>query len=74
MRQTVAICSMKAQLAAGVGTCIFSALQFEADLGMLLAFILLAGRIGAIVTLPALVRWLMMCRRDTLIEVPLEAV
>jgi hypothetical protein len=30
--------------------------------------------VGAIVILPALVRWLMMRRRDTLIEVPLEAV
>lgn len=46
-------------LAAGVGTWIFSPLQFQADMGILLAFIFLANMIGAIVMLPALVRWLM---------------
>jgi predicted RND superfamily exporter protein len=61
-------------LAAGVGTWIFSALQFQADMGILLSFIFLANMVGAIVILPALVRWLMMRRKDTLMEVPLEAV
>ncbi len=46
-------------LAAGVGTWMFSALQFQADLGALLTFIFLANMVGAIVMLPALVRWLM---------------
>jgi predicted RND superfamily exporter protein len=46
-------------LAAGVGTWIFSPLQFQADMGILLAFIFLANMVGAIVVLPALVRWLM---------------
>ncbi|HKX57244.1 MAG TPA: MMPL family transporter, partial [Xanthomonadales bacterium] len=46
-------------LAAGVGTWIFSPLQFQADMGLLLAFIFLANMVGAIVVLPALVRWLM---------------
>lgn len=46
-------------LAAGVGTWIFSPLQFQADMGLLLAFIFLANMVGAIVMLPALVRWLM---------------
>jgi predicted RND superfamily exporter protein len=46
-------------LAAGVGTWIFSPLQFQADMGILLAFIFLANMVGAIVMLPALVRWLM---------------
>jgi len=45
-------------LAAGVGTWIFSALQFQADMGLLLAFTFLANMVGAIVLLPALVRWL----------------
>jgi predicted RND superfamily exporter protein len=61
-------------LAAGVGTWMFSALQFQADMGILLSFIFLANMVGAIVVLPALVRWLMMRRKDTLMEVPLEAV
>jgi len=61
-------------LGAGVGTWMFSALQFQADMGILLSFIFLANMVGAIVILPALVRWLMMRRRDALIEVPLEAV
>jgi len=46
-------------LAAGVGTWMFSALQFQADLGALLVFSFLANMVGAIVMLPALVRWLM---------------
>jgi hypothetical protein len=29
--------------------------------------------VGAIVILPALVRWLMMRKRNTLVEIPLEA-
>ena len=46
-------------LAAGVGTWIFSALQFQADMGILLCFIFLANMVGAIMVLPALVRWLL---------------
>jgi predicted RND superfamily exporter protein len=61
-------------LAAGVGTWIFSALQFQADMGILLSFIFLANMIGAIVLLPALVRWLMMREKEAVAEVPLEAV
>jgi len=53
-------------LAAGVGTWAFSALQFQADMGILLSFIFLANMVAAIVILPALVRWLMMRNRDTL--------
>jgi predicted RND superfamily exporter protein len=60
-------------LAAGVGTWMFSALQFQADMGILLSFIFLANMVGAIVMLPALVRWLMMRNRNTLVEIPLEA-
>jgi hypothetical protein len=43
-------------------------------MGILLSFIFLANMIAAIVILPALVRWLMMRRRNTLVEIPLEAV
>jgi predicted RND superfamily exporter protein len=46
-------------LAAGVGTWTFSALQFQADMGILLCFIFLANMVGAIIMLPALVRLLM---------------
>ena len=48
----------------------FSTLQFQADMGILLAFIFLANMVGAIVILPALVRWLMMRNRDKLEDAP----
>ena len=57
-------------LAAGVGTWTFSSLQFQADMGILLAFIFLANMIAAIVLIPALVRWLMMRDRDTITGKP----
>ncbi len=57
-------------LAAGVGTWTFSALQFQADMGILLSFIFLANMVGAIVILPALVRWLMMRDRETISDKP----
>lgn len=41
-------------LAIGVGTWIFSALKFQADMGALLAFVFLANMLGAILLLPAL--------------------
>jgi predicted RND superfamily exporter protein len=52
-------------LAAGVGTWIFSPLQFQADMGILLSFIFLANMVGAIVLLPALVRWLMRRKEES---------
>ena len=51
-------------LAAGVGTWIFSALQFQADMGILLSFIFLANMVGAIILLPALVRLLFKSKFD----------
>ena len=51
-------------LATGVGTWMFSALQFQADMGILLSFIFLANMVGAIVLLPALVRILMVRGKD----------
>jgi len=53
-------------LAAGVGTWAMSTLQFQADMGILLSFIFLANMVGAIVILPALVRWLMMRNKENL--------
>ncbi len=46
-------------LAIGVGTWIFSALQFQADMGKLLAFMFFLNMIGAVVLMPALARWLL---------------
>ena len=57
-------------LAAGVGTWTLSALQFQADMGILLSFIFLANMIAAIVLIPAMVRWLMMRDRETVVDRP----
>lgn len=46
-------------LAVGVGTWLFSDLKFQADMGLLLVFMFLLNMIGAMVLLPALVRWFM---------------
>ncbi|MEE4330619.1 MAG: MMPL family transporter, partial [Wenzhouxiangella sp.] len=46
-------------LAVGVGTWLFSALQFQADMGMLLAFMFIFNMIGAMLLLPALARILL---------------
>ncbi len=45
-------------LAAGVGTWIFSALKFQADMGILLGFMFVMNMIGAVILLPALLCWL----------------
>jgi predicted RND superfamily exporter protein len=45
-------------LAIGVGTWAFSALKFQADMGLLLAFMFLFNMLGAMLLLPALGRWL----------------
>jgi predicted RND superfamily exporter protein len=58
-------------LAAGVGTWIFSALQFQVDMGLLLAFIFLANMVGAIILLPALVRWLVYPKHKAQQEPPM---
>ena len=46
-------------LAVGVGTWLFSALQFQADMGVLLAFMFIFNMIGAMLLLPALARMLL---------------
>jgi len=46
-------------LTVGVATWIFSALQFQADMGLLLAFMFFANMMGAIFLLPALAHFIM---------------
>ena len=46
-------------LAVGVGTWMFSDLQFQADMGILLAFMFVLNMLGALLILPALAFWLM---------------
>ncbi len=44
-------------LAIGVGLWAFSALKFQADMGLLLTFLFLVNMLGALILLPALARW-----------------
>lgn len=46
-------------LAFAVGTWIFSPLQFQADMGILLTFLFLMNMIGAVIVLPAMAFWLL---------------
>jgi predicted RND superfamily exporter protein len=46
-------------LAIGVSTWLFSPLKFQADMGVLLAFLFLTNMLGALVLLPALLRLLL---------------
>lgn len=46
-------------LALGVGTWIWSPLQFQADMGILLTFLFLVNMLGAVLLLPALAAWLL---------------
>jgi predicted RND superfamily exporter protein len=46
-------------LAAGVATWAFSPIKFQADMGILLAFMFLWNMLGAVVLIPALSRWLL---------------
>jgi predicted RND superfamily exporter protein len=46
-------------LAIGVATWIFSPLQFQADMGILLTFLFLVNMLGAVLLLPALAAWLL---------------
>ncbi len=45
-------------LAVGVSTWIFSALKFQADMGILLTFMFFLNMLGAMLLLPAIARWL----------------
>jgi hypothetical protein len=55
-------------LAIGVLPWIFSPLQFQADIGVLLTFMFLVNMIGAIIMIPALAAWLLPRRRRQLAE------
>lgn len=46
-------------LAVGVGTWVFSALKFQADMGVMLTFMFIVNMVAAIIFLPALCRWLL---------------
>ncbi|WP_434701862.1 efflux RND transporter permease subunit [Pseudomonas sp. D1-36] len=48
-----------ATLAAGVATWVFSPIKFQADMGMLLAFMFLVNMFGALILLPALASFLL---------------
>jgi uncharacterized protein len=45
-------------LSIGVGTWAFSAIKFQADMGILLAFMFLFNMLGAMLLMPSLSRWL----------------
>ncbi len=51
-------------LAIGVATWIFSPLQFQADMGVLLTFMFIMNMLGAILLLPALAAWLLRGYRE----------
>jgi len=46
-------------LALAMGTWVFSPIKFQADMGLLLAFMFVWNMVGALVLLPALARWLL---------------
>jgi predicted RND superfamily exporter protein len=52
-------------LAAAVGTWAFSPIQFQADMGELLAFMFLWNMLGALILLPALASFLLPCPPPT---------
>jgi hypothetical protein len=51
-------------MSASVGTWAFSDLKFQADMGILLAFMFLVNMLGAVLLLPALAAYLVPGRRD----------
>ncbi|MBA4137096.1 MAG: RND transporter [Opitutus sp.] len=53
-------------LSIGVGTWAISALKFQADMGVLLAFMFLVNMLGSMLVMPALVTWLFRQRRNRL--------
>jgi predicted RND superfamily exporter protein len=60
-------------LALAVGTWFFSPIKFQADMGILLAFMFLWNMVGALVLLPALARWLLAPRRQETASLPQPA-
>jgi len=52
----VAVALTAVTLALGVFTWAFSAIKFQADMGLLLAFMFLWNMVGAVILIPALIR------------------
>jgi len=52
-------------LAVGVSTWLFSALKFQADMGVLLTFMFLLNMVGAILLLPALARFILPAKHSS---------
>lgn len=59
-------------LAIGVSTWFFSALKFQADMGVLLTFMFLVNMVGAIILLPAMARWFWHHRSSTRPPIPVK--
>ena len=57
-------------LAAAVVTWHFSTIKFQADMGLLLAFMFLVNMLGALVLVPALARFLLPGAREGLVVAP----
>jgi hypothetical protein len=53
-------------LAIGVATWVFSPLEFQADIGIMLTFMFLVNMLAAIILLPALAAWLIRPRRTSI--------
>ena len=51
-------------MSVGVGTWVFSDLKFQADMGLLLAFMFLVNMLGAVLLLPALAAYLVRVKRQ----------
>ena len=51
-------------LAIGVSTWVFSALKFQADMGLLLSFMFLANMLGALLLLPSLAFFILPSKKN----------
>jgi hypothetical protein len=57
-------------LSIGVGTWAISALKFQADMGVLLAFMFLVNMLGSMLVMPALASWLFRHKRVAVTRPP----
>jgi predicted RND superfamily exporter protein len=57
-----------ATMTVGVGSWVFSTLKFQADMGLLLAFMFLVNMLGALLLLPALAAFLLCTSRERRLE------
>ena len=55
-------------LAIGVVTWVFSPLQFQADIGIMLTFMFFVNMLGAIILLPALAAWMVKPKTGAAVE------